>query len=186
VRRSSPRSLPHSWHLPAALCPEFSWYCAIPRLYGLSTRTPRHLLHAVEGSDDRPLASFIGNPVEVSEGGVKRTAIRRSHDQEGTRGPQRRSLWSYPKSGDPGRVCKASLGRVSWQPSAANSSHEQLPASTDLLISDDCDCHLEDAPEGDALPPRVARIWSHSSKLPERSGPGSLRRTRLRDPDPSG
>jgi hypothetical protein len=50
VRRSSPRSLPHSWHLPAALCPEFSSFCVIPRLYGPSTRTPRHLL-APEGAE---------------------------------------------------------------------------------------------------------------------------------------
>jgi hypothetical protein len=42
--------LPHSWHLPAALCPEFSSFCVIPRLYGPSTRTPRHLL-APEGAE---------------------------------------------------------------------------------------------------------------------------------------
>ena len=54
VRRFSPRSLPHSWHLPVALCPEFSSLGTIPRLYGLSTRKPRHLLRAAEGSDDSP------------------------------------------------------------------------------------------------------------------------------------
>ena len=82
VRRSSPRSLPHSWHLPAVLCPEFSSLGAIPRLYGPSTRTPRHLLSAAEGSDDGPLSVIISNPVEVSCGGAKRTATRGSRDQE--------------------------------------------------------------------------------------------------------
>jgi hypothetical protein len=99
VRRSSPRSLLHSWHLPAALCPEFSSLGTIPRLYGPSRRTPQRLLHAAEGSDDRPLTVFISNPVEVSYGGAKRAATRRSRAQERTRGPQRRSLWSCPNGG---------------------------------------------------------------------------------------
>jgi hypothetical protein len=100
--------------------------------------------------------------------------------------------WTYfiersdPQRRSQGRACKASLGDVAWQVQVARSSHEQSPASTDLLISDDCDFHSEGAPEGDAPPPRVASIWSRSSKLPERSGSGSLRRTRLREPDLSG
>jgi hypothetical protein len=34
VSRSSPMSLPHSWHLPAVLCPEYSSLGAFPTLYG--------------------------------------------------------------------------------------------------------------------------------------------------------
>jgi hypothetical protein len=40
VRRSSPRSLPHSSQLPAALCPEFSSLGAIPRLHGYLRERP--------------------------------------------------------------------------------------------------------------------------------------------------
>jgi hypothetical protein len=99
-------------------------------------RTPRLLLRAAEGSDDRLLTVFISNLVEVSYGDAKRTATRGSRDQERTRGPQSRSVWLCPNGGD---LVDAALRRnvfakLAWamllrspQPQARRTSSWQHP-----------------------------------------------------------
>jgi hypothetical protein len=73
----------------------------------------------------------------------------------------------------------AGYDKEGYQLLVARWSHLPLAASTNVLIADGHRGYRSGgAPEGGALPPRTAGTWSHSSNLPGRSDPSSLRRTR--------